>query len=332
MKNKRLPSEPEACWKEKDMASGETVPAMVAILRTNGCCWAKAGSGGCTMCGYRSASLTNVTSDDLNAQLDQVLEKYNGEPFVKIYTSGSFLDENEIPMDVRERVFDEFKGCKRLLFESRPEFVTEDSVSTLPSNTTVALGLESSDEEVLVKCIHKGFTAAQSQTAGTMIKDAGLMVRTYLLLKPPYMNETAAIADAVSSARFADPFSDEISVNPLNVQHATVVERLWKRGEFRSPWIWSLIEVFRQLSGTVSSRLMSSPSGGGSQRGVHNCGKCDQEALAAIENFSYSQDVRDLAVSCECKSTWERYMEAERMLGTAADIGRSFDSDLILRM
>ena len=332
MKNKRLPNEPEACWKEKDMAFGETVPAMVAILRTNGCCWAKAGSGGCTMCGYRSASLSNVTSEDLNAQLDLVLEKYNGEPFVKLYTSGSFLDENEIPMDVRERVFEEFKGCKRLLFESRPEFVTADSVSTLPSNTTVALGLESSDEEVLVKCIHKGFTAAQSQEAGNRIKDAGLMVRTYLLLKPPYMNETAAIADAVSSARFADPFSDEISVNPLNVQHATVVERLWKRGEFRSPWIWSLMEVFRQLSGTVNARLMSSPSGGGSQRGVHNCGKCDQEALAAIERFSYSQDPRDLAVSCECKSTWERYMAAERMLGTAADIGRSFDSDLILRM
>ncbi len=332
MKNKRLPNEPEACWKEKDMAFGETVPAMVVILRTNGCAWAKAGSGGCTMCGYRSASLTNVTSEDLNAQLDKVLERYNGEPFVKIYTSGSFLDENEIPLDVRERVFDEFKGCRRLLVESRPEFITPDSVSTLPKNLTMALGLESSDEEVLVKCVHKGFTAAQSQTAGNMIKDAGMMVRTYLLLKPPYLNETAAIADSVASARFADPFSDEISVNPLNVQHATVVERLWKRGEFRSPWIWSLMEVFRQLSGTVSARLMSSPSGGGSQRGVHNCGKCDQEALAAIERFSYSQDVRDLAVTCECKSTWERYLQAERMLGTAADIGRSFDSDLIIRM
>ena len=332
MKNVRLPTEPEACWKEKDMAGGDTVPAMVAILRTNGCCWAKAGGGGCTMCGYRSASLSDVTSADLNAQIDAVMEKYNGEPFVKIYTSGSFLDENEIPLDVRDRVFEEFKGVKRLLFESRPEFVTEDSVSTLPASSTVALGLESSDEDVLVKCVHKGFTAAQSKAAGTMIKDAGLAVRTYLLLKPPYMTESAAIADAVSSARFADPFSDEISVNPLNVQHATVVERLWKRGEFRSPWIWSLIEVFRALSGTVSARLMSSPSGGGSQRGVHNCGKCDQEALAAIERFSYSQDVRDLDVSCECKSMWERYMGAERMLGTPADIGRSFDSDLIMRM
>ena len=332
MKNKRLPTEPEACWKEKDLAGGETVPVMVAILRTNGCCWAKAGSGGCTMCGYRSASLHDVTSEDLNKQLDAVMEKYNGEPFVKLYTSGSFLDVNEIPLDVRERVYEEFKGCKRLLFESRPEFVTEDAVSTMPGSVTVALGLESADEDVLVRCVNKGFTAAQSRAAGTMIKDAGLSVRTYLLLKPPYLNESAAIEDAVASARFADPFSDEISINPLNVQHATVVERLWKRGEFRSPWIWSLMEVFRRLSGNVSARLMSSPSGGGSQRGVHNCGSCDQEALAAVERFSYSQDVRDLDVSCECKSRWERYMVAERMLGTPADIGRSFDSELMIRM
>ncbi len=332
MKKNRLPSEYEACWSEKDMAGGEKVSALVAILRTSGCCWAKAGSGGCTMCGYRTASLPDVGAEDLNAQIDAVLAKYKGEPFVKIYTSGSFLDEREVPVSVRERIFEEFKGCKRLLFESRPEFVTPDVVSTLPTNSTCALGLESSDEDVLVKSIHKGFTAAQSRAAGNLLHDSGLAVRTYLLLKPPYLSESAAMADSIASARFADPFSDEISVNPLNVQHATQVERLWKRGEFRSPWIWSLIEVLKTLSGTVSARLMSSPSGGGSQRGVHNCGKCDQEALAAVERFSYSQDPADLEVSCECKSRWERYLESERMLGTAADIGRSFDSDLIIRM
>lgn len=332
MKGKRLPDEPEACWTERDMAGGKEVKALVAILRTNGCCWAKAGSGGCTMCGYRTASLNNVTEDDLNAQLDRVLEKFDGQDFVKIYTSGSFLDTDEIPMGIRDRVYDEFGKCQRLLFESRPEFVTKDSVSAMPACTTVALGLESSDEDVLVRGINKGFTAARSREAGMLLRDSGIGVRTYLLLKPPYLGERAAIDDAVSSARFADPFSDEISVNPLNVQKATVAERLWKRGEFRSPWIWSLIEVLRTLSGTVSARLMSSPSGGGSQRGVHNCGRCDQAALDAVERFSFSQDPRDLEVSCECQISWKRYMESELMLGTAADIGRQFDSDLTMRI
>ena len=332
MKGKRTPNELEAIWTEKDMAGGETVDALVVIMRTSGCCWAKSGSGGCTMCGYRTASLASVTEDDLNAQIDQVLARYKGQPFVKIFTSGSFFDPAEIPVAVRERVFREFAGCRRLLVESRPEFVTDSLVATLPKNMTVALGLESSDEEVLRTCINKGFTAQQSKAAGERLKAAGLMVRTYLLLKPPFLSERGGIDDAVSSARFADPFSDEISINPLNIQHGTYVERLWKRGDFRPPWIWSLIEVMKTLSGTVHSRIISSPSGGGSQRGVHNCGRCDAEALAAVERFSFSQDPSDLDVTCECRLTWEQYLKAERALGTAADIGRALDSDLTIRM
>jgi hypothetical protein len=330
MREKRSPSELEALWKEGDMVDGQRSKAMVVIMRTNGCCWVK--HGGCTMCGYREASLMNVTPEDLRKQLDQALSRYKEEPFVKIYTSGSFLDDNEVPPDVRESYFDAFSGCKRLLFESRPEFITPDVVGSLPRNVTVALGLESSDPEVLRTSVHKGFTPDDIKRAGELLKDNGLGVRTYLLLKPPFMTERMAIEDSVNSAMFADPFSDEISINPLNVQRATYVERLWKRGEFRSPWIWSLIEVFRQLSGTVSARLMSSPSGGGAMRGVHNCGECDQRALEAIERFSYSQDVKDLDVTCKCIPKWKAYMESETILGSPADLDRDFENELVLRM
>ena len=329
MKEKRSPDQLEALWKEDDMAGGEKVKAMVVIMRTNGCCWVK--HGGCTMCGYREASLTNVTAEDLNKQIDQALSKYKGEPFVKFYTSGSFLDDNEVPPSVRARVFEEFKDCKRILFESRPEFITPEVVATLPSNVTVALGLESSDPEVLKVSVRKGFTPDDIKRAGTLLKEHGLGVRTYLLLKPPFMTEDMAIEDAVRSARFADPFSDEISVNPLNVQRGTYVERLWKRGEFRSPWIWSLIEVMKQLSGTVNARLMSSPSGGGAMRGVHNCGECDRKALDAIERFSFSQDPKDLEVSCACISKWESYRRSEALLGSPADLERDFENELVLR-
>lgn len=330
MKDKRSPSQLEALWKESDMSDGRKVDAMVMIMRTNGCCWVR--NGGCTMCGYREASLSHVTEDDLLKQLEEALSRYKGEPFVKIYTSGSFLDDNEVPRSVRAKIFEAFSGCERILFESRPEFITPDTLADVPKTATIALGLESSDPEVLERSVHKGFTPDDIQRAGTLIKEHGLMVRTYLLLKPLFMTESMAIEDAVRSVRFADPFSDEISVNPLNVQRGTYVERLWKRGEFRSPWIWSLIEVFRQLSGTVHSRLMSSPSGGGAARGVHNCGECDRRALDAVERFSFTQDPADLEVECGCRSQWRAYLESERMLGTPADLDRDFENELILRM
>ncbi|MDR0309921.1 MAG: archaeosine biosynthesis radical SAM protein RaSEA [Candidatus Methanoplasma sp.] len=328
MKEKRSPSQLEACWKEKDMISGRVSDAMVVIMRTNGCCWAK--TGGCTMCGYRQASLTRVAADDLDKQIDEALSKYKGEPFVKIYTSGSFLDEDEIPPVIRERMFREFSGCERILFESRPEFVTPEVIRTLPKTATIALGLESSDPEVLKVSINKGFTQEDSRKAGLLIKEAGLKVRTYLLLKPPFLTESAAIDDTVRSAMFADGFSDEISINPLNVQRGTYAERLWRAGELRSPWLWSLTEVLRRLSGNVSARLMSSPSGGGTSRGVHNCGKCDSAVLDGIGRFSFSQDVKDLDAECGCIGSWQRYLESERILGTAADLDRRFGDDLAL--
>ena len=330
MKDKRSPSQLEALWKETDMSNGRKVDAMVVILRTNGCCWVK--NGGCTMCGYREASLNCVTEDDLLKQLDEAVSRHRGEPFVKIYTSGSFLDDNEVPPAVRARFFEAFAGCERILFESRPEFITDDVLATLPKTVTIALGLESSDPAVLERSVHKGFTPDDIRRAGLAIKAAGLKARTYLLLKPPFMTESMAMEDAVRSARFADEFSDEISINPLNVQRGTYVERLWKRGEFRSPWIWSLIEVFKELSGTVHSRLMSSPSGGGAMRGVHNCGECDKAALDAVERFSYSQDPKDLDVDCVCRARWRNYVESERMLGSPADLDRDFENELVLRM
>ena len=329
MREKRSPSDLETLWKESDMSGGRKVDAMVVIMRTNGCVWAK--TGGCTMCGYKTASLNDVTVDDLMSQVDKMMSKYKGEPFVKIYTSGSFLDENEIPLPVRQRIFEEFKDCERLLFESRPEFITEEVLATLPKNVTIALGMETSDPEVMDICIRKGFTPEDSRRVGTMIKAAGLKVRTYLLLKPPLMQERRAIESAVDSVMFAAPFSDEISINPVNVQKATYVERLWKRSEYRSPWIWSLIEVMKRCAGSVECRLMSSPSGGGSQRGVHNCGNCDRKALDAVESFSYSQNVADLDVSCECLNTWKAYMDSELMLGTASDLDRGLGGDLVVR-
>ena len=325
----RSPRQLEALWKEKDTVNGKTVNAMVVIMRTNGCAWAK--KGGCTMCGYRSASLREVTEEDLMHQVDQALSRYDGEPFVKIYTSGSFLDDDEITPAVRERIFKDFENTERILFESRPEFITSEVLSKLPKKVTIALGMESCDDEILEKSINKGFTSADTEKAGMKIKTAGLSVRTYLLLKPPYLKEYNAIEDTVASIAFADRFSDEISINPVNVQRGTLAERLWKKGEYRPPWIWSLVEVLKRCSGKTKARLISSPSGGGTKRGVNNCGECDQKVLEAIEHFSFSQNRDDLSVQCECISSWKRYIEKEAMLGTAADLERVMDTNLALR-
>ena len=325
MVRKRDLDRPEALWKETDMSRGVEVDAMVLILRTRGCSWSR--SGGCNMCGYNIASDTDVTEVQLMNQLDSAMERYGGEPFVKVYTSGSFLDEREIPPNFRDELLQRFSGVERLLVESRPEFITPDSLSSMPRSTTVAIGLESSDDDVLRNSVRKGFRVQDFVESAKVLKDLDMMLRTYLLLKPPYLNEAAALDDAKSSVDFASNYSDEISLNPLNVQKGTLVERMWKRGDYRPPWLWSLLEVLR--CAPSDTRIMSSPSGGGSPRGVHNCGTCDAKILEAVKAFSFSQRQEDLTVEeCTCKGDWLRSLQDGVRFQTAVDGDRHLDGGL----
>lgn len=321
---------PEALWKEDDMLDGDKVRAMVVIFRTTGCWWSR--KAGCLMCGYNSASDSTITPDDLLRQLGSAVARYEGEDMVKIYTSGSFLDEREVPPQVRDRVFDSFGASRRILFESRPEFVTDDALETLPrGKAQVALGLESSSDEVLAKSVRKGFKVADYEKAARCLKDNDVPVRTYLLLKPPFMTERQAIRDTVRSIGFAVPWSESISINPLNVQRDTVVESLFRRGDFRPPWTWSLIEALKAGKRMTGVRVFSSPSGGGTPRGVHNCERCDAASLQAVERFSFSQDAKEFdGLECGCRERWRAQLDVQDAMRASVDLDRHLADELPL--
>jgi radical SAM enzyme (TIGR01210 family) len=99
----RDPTKPVRCWSEKDILNGKIVDAYVIIFRTRGCSWAL--KSGCTMCGYFNDSMwEKVSESDLLKQFDKTMENYSGEKIVKIFTSGSFLDDNEITSKVQKKI------------------------------------------------------------------------------------------------------------------------------------------------------------------------------------------------------------------------------------
>ncbi|MCU0860692.1 MAG: archaeosine biosynthesis radical SAM protein RaSEA [Methanomassiliicoccales archaeon] len=320
---------PQAIWKEEDLVGGRKVRALVVILRTVGCWWSR--KKGCLMCGYnQAASEAGIGEPELMRQLDVARARLDGEEMVKIYTSGSFLDEREVPKAVRDRVFQDFSSCSTILFESRPEFVTEESLVSLPAEKVeVALGLESGNDLVLRECINKGFRVQDYIRAASLIKQRGMRVRTYLLLKPPYLTERQALEDTVASIRLASAYSDSVSVNPVNVQRDTIVESLFRRGDYRPPWLWSLVEALRTRRELGGVRVFSSPSGAGTPRGAHNCGKCDAAVIAAVERFSFSQDLQDLeGLECECRARWRAQLELQDHMRTSVDLDRHLADDL----
>jgi radical SAM enzyme (TIGR01210 family) len=318
---------PVSTWKEEDVVDGRRVDAFVVIFRTAGCWWSW--QQGCLMCGYNSASSKAVTPTDLRHQLTEAVQRYGGEKMVKIYTSGSFLDTNEVPMDLRAEILSAFPPAERILFESRPDFITKDNLADIDPRAALAIGLETASEEVLKKCVRKGFTVADYVRASDLLRSRGLPLRTYLLLKPPFLTERAAVEDAIAAVRFAAERSESVSVNPVNVQRDTVVDMLWRRGNYRPPWLWSLLEVLRRGKEGTTTRVMSSPSGGGTARGVHNCDRCDRKILDAVQRFSFSQDIDDLVVAeCGCRQEWVAQMDLQDTMGTTVDISRYLEDEL----
>ncbi len=307
---------PVAVWKGLDLLDGKAVESLTVILRTIGCRWNR-----CTMCGYAGEGAP-ATEEDLLEQMDNALQRRSKDAkIVKIYTSGSFLDPGEVPETVRDRILDILKGIgiERLVIESRPEHISPDKVKACLSRlqTEFAIGLETSSDLIRQEIICKGFTFQDYAAASNVVHENGGRVKAYLLLKPPHLSEGQALKDAVTSAKAARAYADVLSLNLCNVQKGTYVERLWERGGYRPPWLWSAVEVLKRSPGPI----ICDPVGAGTRRGPHNCGVCDASIAEAIREHALSQDVSVFeCLDCSCKAAWRKALEFED-----ASFGASLD-------
>jgi radical SAM enzyme (TIGR01210 family) len=321
--------QPVRCWSEKDVLNGKVVDAYVIILRTRGCSWALA--SGCTMCGYFNDSmLADVPEEDLLSQFEKALQNYKGEKIVKLFTSGSFLDTHEIPESVQHVILSSLaQQAEKISVESRPEYVTEKNLTAIhkivsPKEFEIGIGLETSNDLIREKAINKGFTFNDYKKAATLLKKHQMSVKTYVLLKPPFLTEKESLEDCIQTTKDTAPYTDLVSLNPTNVQRHTVIEYLWKRNQYRPPWLWSVVELLQQSKSITDAFVKCDVVGGGGMRGAHNCGVCDREVLNAIEEFSLSQkqDVFQ-GLSCGCQEKWRDQLDLEALsFGSLVDFSR----------
>ncbi|MFB6311390.1 MAG: archaeosine biosynthesis radical SAM protein RaSEA [Salinirussus sp.] len=320
------PREPTRVWLDEDNTPDGVLDSLTVILNTGGCRWARA--GGCTMCGYVAESVDGgtVSHDDLMTQVESALsheQNHAPEPAdqVKLYTSGSFLDEREIPPQTRSAIAEAFADRDRLVVESLPDFVDAEKLDPFVDRglaTDVAIGLETASDRIRHDCVNKyvdfaDFEAACAEVQRASTTGAAAGVKAYLLLKPPFLAEDEAITDMVESIEQCAGVSGchTVSMNPCNIQRHTMVEELYHADGYRPPWLWSVVAVLQETA-AVDVLVVSDPVGHGSPRGPHNCGDCDDIVQRAIKDFDRRQDptVFD-EVSCDCRATWEYIRDHE---------------------
>jgi hypothetical protein len=319
-KKKEESRKPVASWVDYDFFEYAAIESFTIILRTAGCQWRK-----CKMCGYWLESMKDVTQADILVQFERALKMSpKGDFMLKIFTSGSFFDEREISEDTRKemrRMLEKRNEIAKLIVETRPEFVSEDKIEDCigaSRNFEVAIGLETSNDFVRNSYINKGFSFDDYRHAVKMIKGCGATVKTYLLLKPPFVSEKRAIEDVIRSAEEISDYTSSISLNLSNVQKGTEVEDLWQKKYYRPPWLWSAVEAMKEIKRRNEDLvLLSDPVGAGYKRGPHNCGKCDRRVKEAIKRFNVTQDLsafEGIDCECKCKEAWKELIRSDDFL------------------
>lgn len=321
-------NKPVSFWTKEDRLMHDKGKAFTIILRTRGCSWALE-HGGCSMCGYiEDANIEPVGPQQIINQFDfaleQNLEDIKSDSYnyvLKIFNSGSFFDDTEVPKQVRTYIYERLAKIPQItefIVESRPEFITDENLSLLnkmlPNKyNEVGIGLESVDEHVRNTYIHKGLLYEDFLSAVKLCHSHNIGIKAYLLFKPPFLNEQAAIDDCLHSIEtLVDLDIETISINPCNIQKGSYVEYLWYQNRYRPPWYYSLFRCLRKAfkEGSLKTRILCDPSGAGSKRGIHNClrNECNDNMFQRLKDFVLSQDSKYLEPSeeeCLCKKQYE---------------------------
>ena len=320
---------PVSSWIKKDRLLHGIGKEFTIILRTKGCSWAISDSGGCSMCGYiKDSNIKSVSATQIINQFDQALNRRiseinnDSEDFIlKIFNSGSFFDDDEVSNELRRYIYEKIakiKNIKEFVIESRCEYITSEKLEELrevldKKYVEVAIGLETVNDYIRNNYINKGILFDDFKNSLKKCKDQGIGVKAYLLLKPPFLNEQAAIDDCSNSIKnLINLKVNSISINPINIQKDTLIEYLWYKKKYRPPWFYSLFKCFKKSltqKTLEKTRILSDPSGAGTKRGIHNClnKECENSAKRKLNNFILLQDLSVLdeeGFICKCKKKY----------------------------
>ncbi len=110
---------------------------------------------------------------------------------LKVYESGSYLDNKQFPKEFREWLVQHLKkqGVQEIVVESLPNFITEEKLQEFDDlDYTIAIGLEAADDEVLEE-YGKPFRLQDYEEAIEKIHSHGGKVKTYIMVNIPFSKE-----------------------------------------------------------------------------------------------------------------------------------------------
>lgn len=348
--------------------NGETVNRVMIVLRSNGCQHYKT-NGGCSMCAHLNGSplMEKITHENYVEQWNSVLNgsfnestnvefNLNDYPVVCVYNLGSLLNPEEISFETVEYIFktlNKFKGVKKVIVESRAEYVTDEILKVIRSvydgTVEVGIGVESTNYLIRELCHHKAINDTKIITeAVEKLHKYSMKALAYVNFKPVFITETEAITDAIKTS--VDCFRmfgfDAVSVEPTSLQENSLANFMYELGLYRVPWLWSLRDVIHgiydelgiqkldiRLGGYFDEEILSGSQGTGfAERNEifphmtsSNCSHCTNNFVEGIKKFNMTYDVKDLDKVERCPHCYTLWEETKKVADSRTIIQRIED-------
>lgn len=124
---------------------------------------------------------------------------------IKLYNAGSFFDPQAIPPGDYEEIAATVSDFERVIVECHPAFLNGKHSerclrfhNLIRGRLEVAIGLETVHPQALEK-LNKRMTVDSFRRAAEFLKQQGIDLRVFLLLKPPFLDEAEGVEWACRS-------------------------------------------------------------------------------------------------------------------------------------
>ncbi|MFB6248225.1 MAG: radical SAM protein [Salinibacter sp.] len=289
------PWRPYAYHVEEERSAAGTVDPVATLLLTNRECPFR-----CLMCDlWKHTTDETVPEGAVPAQIDYALERLPDARHVKLYNSGNFFDQQAFPPSDRPAVAERVRGFDTVIVENHPKLcrdVCVDFRDRLGGRLEIALGLETAHPTVLDR-LNKRMTRDDFRRAVGYLRERDIDVRTFILLRPPFLSEDEGVEWALRSLAFAfDAGVQCASVVPTRSGNG-IMQRLERDGHFEPPSMASietvLEEGLRLGGGRVFMDLWDLER-------FYECETCGPERRARLRHMNHTQTVPP-PVSCDCE-------------------------------
>jgi archaeosine synthase beta-subunit len=293
-KNAVDPREPYAYLVEDELsASGRIEPVATLFLTNRECPFT------CLFCDlWKNTTDETIPSGAILDQIDFAVGKLPPSRHIKLYNSGNFFDPKAIPPEDLSEIAALVANYRTVIVENHPRFCNDTCLhfrDELRGQLEIAIGLETIHPEIL-PALNKRMTVEDFDHAAEILAIGGIALRTFVLLRPPFMEEKEGVEWALKTVEHAfDQGARVCSVIPVRDGNG-VMDLLARGKEFAPPTLNSMEKV--AAAGIALDRGRVFVDLWDAEK-FATCSLCAMARIARLSRMNLTQQVLP-KIECEC--------------------------------